>query len=443
MRAQALVSNLRRCGSAHSSAARTLSRSASSWASACRARRGPDARLLGTRAANAGDVGCDPWSERWTTSRGLRWPSAMLSASSTSWPRSPPVAQPTTRRETASATTARNTKPVRVGTPVMSATRGRSGASRWTSRSTRSQAGRALSARVVVRVPRRRPRAGDPGGSPQPPGALTPGAHARLAQRGRGRPPRAAGTMRRRVDRADRGRPLGVRHGAGRRGTITPGAARGSRETPSAALARGHGRAGLVRGRELEDLEDVARLERARPGACAASGHGPPHPSRGCRAPPSSPAHLAAQATPLLALGPGRGVGSGGVEPIRRARAPGGLRPAADGLRARAPTSRDSACTLRPARCRTTTRARNSGGWAGLVPGLSEHSFVRQRAPVRAEELHFHRSGAIGPQPQGHDVLPGSLTRSTLGGCAGSRPRRRLMGRRSGRDPRSVASALS
>lgn len=151
------------------------------------------------------------------------------------------MAQPTTRREKASTTTARNPKarpggdvepaPAKAG--VMSATQRRSGASAVKSRSTRSQAGRAFSARTVVRVPRHRPHAGDPGDPHQPLDALAPHAHARLAQRGRGRAASASGRVRCGVDRPDPGRRLGVRHGAGGGPAMAPGVEAGSRETPS------------------------------------------------------------------------------------------------------------------------------------------------------------------------------------------------------------------
>ena len=54
----------RRCSSSASSEERRLSHMAWSWASACRAHRGPDACFLGTRAPKARDVCCEPWSAR-------------------------------------------------------------------------------------------------------------------------------------------------------------------------------------------------------------------------------------------------------------------------------------------------------------------------------------------------------------------------------------------
>ena len=215
---------------------------------------------------------------------------------------------------------------------------------------------------------------------------------ARPACARRARPSRAAGAMRRRVDRADRGRPPSVRHGAGRRGTITPGAARGSRETPSAALVVATGERAWF----AVVSSKTSRTSRASS-----------EPGRGLARPPATvpltlredvalhPAHRRTsrrrrhRSSRSAPVGARRERGRG-THPAR----PRPGRPSIDhgwsagpGLEAQTPTSRDSACTLRPARCSATIRARNSGGWAGLVPGFSEHSFVRQRAPVRAGEL--------------------------------------------------------
>ena len=140
----------------------------------------------------------------------------------------------------------------------------------------RRSPGRAACGRVDARVRRARrtsrsprrssrdlqfARGGDEDGdlawTPQPPDALAADAHARLAQRGRGRAPRRGCHA---TPRGSRGSGSSARRPP-RRGPRAGDGARRSMRLARGAEQAGHGRdgkAGLVRGRELEDLEDVA-----------------------------------------------------------------------------------------------------------------------------------------------------------------------------------------
>lgn len=93
------------------------------------------------RRVNPHDVNCVPWSLRITTLSAWWFSMAILSAFTTRlavWDES--IAQPTTRRENASSTTAQYTLPSRVRCSVMSVSHNRFGSVRAKSRFTRSSA---------------------------------------------------------------------------------------------------------------------------------------------------------------------------------------------------------------------------------------------------------------------------------------------------------------